>query len=99
MSFNTFKNNIANILLAYKSDEVICISRCTNTLRKVIHLTILFQAIDKELLDKLGSLILVWQPFEERENFGFKPVKFHLKINRVSHPARVKSLIYIYIYI
>ena len=38
----------------------------------------------------------------EKENSEFKPVKLHLKIDLVSHPARAEGLvnmIYIYIYI
>ena len=36
----------------------------------------------------MGSLTLVQQPVEKKENSEFKPVKLRLKIDLVSHPAR-----------
>ena len=35
---------------------------------------------------------MAWQPFWEKENFEFKPVKLHLKTNHVSHPAHTERL-------
>ena len=53
-------------------------------------------AIGKEMA-RLGSLTLVWQLVKEKENSKFKPVKFCLSIDFVSHPTQVEVLgMYIY---
>ena len=38
--------------------------------------------------DRLGSLVTVRQPAEEKENSEFKPAVLHLKIGHVLHPAQ-----------
>ena len=42
---------------------------------------------------RLGSLAVGMQPILEKENAEFKPVKVHLKIVLVSHPARVVNIL------
>ena len=65
-------------------DEATCISQSTKPLGKGMNPTILSPAMGK---GKLGSLILVWQLVEEKENSKFKPVKLCLKTDIVSHAA------------
>ena len=62
-------------------DEVGSISRSTNTLGKGMNLII------------TGSLALLRQPVQEKENSEFKPVKLCLKIDLVSHTAYMERLV------
>ena len=52
-----------------------CVSLCANTFEKDLNPHILLPALRK--LDRLGSLILVWQLVKETENFEFIPVALH----------------------
>ena len=63
----------------------------SHTHEKGLNLTILSQAMSKQE-DKLRSFILVWQPASEKDNSLFRPIKFCLKIDLVSHPARAQEL-------
>ena len=47
--------------------------------------------------DKLGSLALVRQPVEEKENSEFKPTVFHLKIDTTSYPVCGRGVGFVYI--
>ena len=55
-------------------DEADCISHTTNNLGKGNNPNILPPARSK-LLGRLGSLAMLWQLVEEKENSEFKPVK------------------------
>ena len=50
-------------------------------------------------MDRLGSMTLVWQPVEEKENFEFKPVKLRLKMTLWESCSWEGLDIYMYIYI
>ena len=63
-----------------------------NTLGKGMNLLILPPAMGKQQ-DGLGSSALVRQLVQEKENSEFKPVKFRLKIDLVSYPARAEGLV------
>ena len=52
-------------------NEAVSISHSTNTPGKGMNSTILPTAMGK-WYDRLGYLILIWQPVEEKENPGFK---------------------------
>ena len=72
-------------------NEAVCISHGTNTLIKGMRLNILSPGMGKQKVI-LGPLTFVGQLVKEKENFEFKFVKFHLKIDLVSHPASAEEL-------
>ena len=67
----------------------------TNILERGMNPTILPPAMGK-YLGRLGSLPLVRQPVLEKENSEFKSVKLCLRIDLVSHPARVEGSVNTY---
>ena len=67
-----------------------CILHSTNTLGKGMKPIILPPAMGKQQ-DRLGSLALVRQLVQEKENSEFKSVKLRLKIGFVSYPARAEG--------
>ena len=75
------------VIRAQNLNQACYISLSTCTFAKGMNLTILPPVIGK--LDRMGSLTLVWQPVQEKENSEFKPVKLCLEknIDPVSHPA------------
>ena len=50
-----------------------------------------------KIVGQAGSLDLVWQPVEEKENYEVKPAKLRIKIDLVPHPDRAKGLVNTYI--
>ena len=73
-------------------DQTDCISHCVNTLGKSMNPIILLPAMGKQQ-DRLGSLALVRQLVQEKENSELKPVKLRLKFDLVSYPARAERLV------
>ena len=72
-------------------EDAVCILHIANTRGKSINPTIIPPSMGR-YWGKLNSLTLSWQPVEEKESCQFKPVKLHLKINIVSHPAHAEGL-------
>ena len=83
-------------------DNTVCISHSTNTFEKIKNLTILPLAMSKQW-GRLGSLALVWQLIEEKENWIQTYEKLTLYNNQLMQRGWVNMymflLIYIYIYI
>ena len=67
------------------ASEAVCISHNANASEKGIHL-IIFPLAKGKLKSKLELFDFVIATVS-KENFEFKPVKFRLKIDLVSHPA------------
>ena len=72
-----------------------CISHSANILRKGKNPTILPSVMNIKK-DRLGSLMLIWQPFQKKKNSKLKPDKLRLLLAFVPSNSRRSTNKYIY---